>query len=209
MKIRMYFPAMQFWNAPNLLTTWSVVAGFVSIILLLHDKLSWSFTSYAITILLDRLDGVVARRFRQSSTFGEQLDSLADVINFCLYPPLYVGIFYGFTTLWMLPFLLVYLMAGIWRLAYFNISGMQQVDKSVYFKGVPTTVCASWFLIIFALLHVSKMNLDLQLMLLCLFFLLTAIFMVSAIPYPKNGFVTKLLYMLVPGSVLLVWFVQG
>ncbi|MCR8844555.1 CDP-alcohol phosphatidyltransferase family protein [Paenibacillus sp. SC116] len=205
MKIRTYFPAMQFWNVPNLLTTLSVMTGFISIVLLFNDKLTGAFTSYAITILLDRLDGVVARRFEQSSTFGQQLDSLADVINFCLYPPLYVGLFYGFTTLWMLPFLLLFLMAGIWRLAYFNISGMQQVDQNVYFKGIPTTVCASWFLITFALLHISKLNLDIKLIILCLFFLLTAIFMVSAIPYPKNGFATKLLYVLVPGSVILVW----
>ncbi|WP_036604997.1 CDP-alcohol phosphatidyltransferase family protein [Paenibacillus assamensis] len=209
MKIRNYFPAMQFSNVPNLLTTLSVMTGFISIAFLLNDKLNWAFTSYAITILLDRLDGVVARRFGQSSSFGQQLDSLADVINFCLYPPLYVGLFYGFTTLWMLPFLLLYLMAGVWRLAYFNISGMQQVDRGAYFKGIPTTVCASWFLITFALLHISKINLDIQRMLLCLFFLLTAIFMVSAIPYPKNGFATKLLYVLVPGSVLFVWLVQG
>lgn len=199
------FPALQYLNVPNGLTTISLITGFGSFILLLEHELAWAFTCYAVTILLDRMDGVAARRLGQASPIGGQLDSLADAVNFCLYPPLYVWLLTG-QVYWMLPILLIYVAAGIWRLAYFNIAGIQEgSERGGYFIGVPTTVCASWFVLLYSLLHIAAVDSTIKAIVLSLYFLLAALLMLSSIPYAKNGIATKLLYLLIPGSVILMW----
>nr|WP_246628335.1 CDP-alcohol phosphatidyltransferase family protein [Paenibacillus oenotherae] len=193
-------------NVPNGLTTLSIITGFASFILLVENALPWAFTCYAFTVLLDRMDGIAARRLGQSSPLGGQLDSLADAVNFCLYPPLFIWMLQE-QALPILPCLLLYVGAGVWRLAYFNIAGMEETERGAYFTGVPTTVCASWFIIVYALLHACGANSALQAIVWSVYFLLAAVLMLSSIPYAKNGIATKLLYLLIPGSVVLIWVV--
>jgi CDP-diacylglycerol--serine O-phosphatidyltransferase len=88
-------------------------------------------------VLLDSCDGSLARRWRVTSEFGAQLDSLADMTSFILAG---VGLIYSWarpaTPFW--PTLLicgVYALAGAVRLARFNTTPRD----SSYFQGIPTT----------------------------------------------------------------------
>ena len=75
---------------PNAITLSNLFLGFVSIVLIalsINSSNQYIITScYLILIaaFLDVLDGKVARKLNISSNFGKEIDSLADLISFCL-----------------------------------------------------------------------------------------------------------------------------
>ncbi len=91
--------------------------------------------------ILDGLDGRVARKLDVESPVGAQLDSLADFLNFCIAPALimYEWVFKDFYFFgWLVT--LIYLTAGAWRLARFNVmysEGAENVESN-YFIGMPS-----------------------------------------------------------------------
>ncbi len=199
-----FFPALQYVNLANSMTSFSLVLGFGSIVLLTRDAVTWSFICYALAILIDRLDGLVARRLGQSTPMGKELDSLADAINFCLYPPLFFWLA-AEPPIWTIPFLLAYLLSGVWRLGYFNIAGLQETNGQACFIGVPTTVCAGWFIVVNALLEMVHMSTIMDAAVMCCYFIVSASLMISSMSFAKNGVGIKLLYVLIPAALVILW----
>lgn len=147
---------------PNLFTLLNLVFGCLAIVAILQngiviqyaedgsqlidipEKIWLASLFIGLAAVVDFLDGFVARLFKAASEMGKQLDSLADVVSFCVAPSL---ILYQFlrmsmareedglnaSVIWLVPaFILA--AAGAWRLAKFNIDDSQ----SYGFKGVPT-----------------------------------------------------------------------
>ena len=71
---------------PNLLTTGSVLCGFLSIIYSFDNNIQIAANLIFASFVLDGLDGRVARITKTTSEFGAQYDSLADVISFGIAP---------------------------------------------------------------------------------------------------------------------------
>jgi CDP-diacylglycerol--serine O-phosphatidyltransferase len=122
----------------NLLTGLSLLCGFFSILLSLAGH--FNFSSYAIilSVVLDGLDGQIARKNKISSDFGKEFDSLVDVVSFGIAPVLL-----GYSLLYIhFRFLVgagsfIYLLSVVVRLAKYNIC---KSTKANYFIGLPTTV---------------------------------------------------------------------
>jgi len=95
-----------------------------------------------VAILLDSLDGLIARLTGTSSAFGLQLDSLADVVSFGLAPAI-LAFSWGISDFgregWAAGFMFV--CAAAMRLARFNIQSPTQADKR-YFVGLPAPAAA-------------------------------------------------------------------
>jgi CDP-diacylglycerol--serine O-phosphatidyltransferase len=95
-----------------------------------------------IAIVLDMLDGRIARLTGTASAFGLELDSLADVISFGVAPAV-LAFAWGLSELgrvgWAAGF--IYLSAAAMRLARFNIQSATQTDKR-YFVGMPSPPAA-------------------------------------------------------------------
>jgi CDP-diacylglycerol--serine O-phosphatidyltransferase len=93
-------------------------------------------------MVLDMLDGRLARLTNTTSAFGLEFDSLADVISFGLAPAV-LAFSWGLTELgrvgWAVGF--IYVTAAAMRLARFNIQSAAQLDKR-YFVGLPTPPAA-------------------------------------------------------------------
>jgi len=93
-----------------------------------------------IASLIDVFDGKVARRLGTSGDFGKELDSLADIISFCLAPSFLIFFYVYDIVLIGMPYLILIsslpLVCGAIRLARFNIR-FEQSDKS-YYLGLPT-----------------------------------------------------------------------
>src|SRR3712207_1726504 len=87
--------------------------------------------------LMDRYDGRVARYLNVSSEIGKQLDSLADLISFGVAPSILMYRMYDFSNmgLWGYIMLLVFPLAGAYRLARYNVTKFDGV-----FAGVPITI---------------------------------------------------------------------
>ena len=122
---------------PALFTTGNLFFGFWAIIKTLHGQYEHAAPMIGIAIVLDLLDGRIARMTGTTSEFGGELDSLADVISFGVAPAVLV-FSWGFDEAlrrpgWVIAFLFV--TCGALRLARFNVQ--RNVIDSRYFIGLP------------------------------------------------------------------------
>jgi CDP-diacylglycerol--serine O-phosphatidyltransferase len=92
--------------------------------------------------VLDSLDGKVARKLNISSEFGKEIDSLADLISFCLVPSFLIFVHYRliFPDIMNLPTLIFFssfpLILGSIRLAKYN--ALKEMRNSEKYLGLPT-----------------------------------------------------------------------
>ena len=75
---------------PNAFTTGNLFAGFYAIVMAMNGEFPWAAIAIFLAMFLDSLDGRVARLTNSQSTFGEQYDSLADMISFGAAPALVI-----------------------------------------------------------------------------------------------------------------------
>lgn len=127
---------------PNLFTTGALFAGFYAIISAMNSNFSAAAVAIFVAMILDGLDGRVARLTNTSSAFGEQYDSLSDMVSFGLAPALVMFI-WALSTLgklgWAAAF--VYAACAALRLARFNTQ-IGVVDKK-YFVGLASPPAAA------------------------------------------------------------------
>ncbi|TEU22013.1 MAG: CDP-diacylglycerol--serine O-phosphatidyltransferase [Gammaproteobacteria bacterium] len=127
---------------PNVLTTFGLFAGFFAVILATKGQYADAAIAIFVAMVFDGLDGRVARLTNTQSSFGEQYDSMADMLSFCVAPALLVY-FWQFSDIGKIGWLgaFVYTAAGALRLARFNTQiGVQ--DKR-YFQGLPSPAAAA------------------------------------------------------------------
>ena len=127
---------------PNVLTTFGLFAGFFAIILATKGQYADAAIAIFVAMLFDGLDGRVARLTNTQSSFGEQYDSMADMLSFCVAPALLVY-FWQFSDMGKIGWLgaFVYTAAGALRLARFNTQ--IGVDDKRYFQGLPSPAAAA------------------------------------------------------------------
>ena len=75
---------------PNAFTTGNLFDGFYAIVMAMNGEFQWAAIAIFLAMFLDSLDGRVARLTNSQSTFGEQYDSLADMISFGAAPALVI-----------------------------------------------------------------------------------------------------------------------
>ena len=123
---------------PNLITLVNLFFGFLSILNSYIANYSLACYFILLAAVLDSLDGKIARLFGVSTEFGKELDSLADLVSFCLAPSVLVYILYSQNMPGISGELIAAapLLLGVIRLAHYNIS--ENKDSS-YFEGLPTT----------------------------------------------------------------------
>jgi len=123
---------------PNLITLVNLFFGFLSILNSYIANYSLACYFILLAAVLDSLDGKIARLFGVSTEFGKELDSLADLVSFCLAPSVLVYILYSQNMPGISGELIAAapLLLGVIRLAHYNISENENIS---YFKGLPTT----------------------------------------------------------------------
>jgi CDP-diacylglycerol--serine O-phosphatidyltransferase len=167
---------------PSLLTTGNVFCGFYAFIAVFNDMFYTAAWAIVLAIIFDVLDGRVARLTNTTSEFGEQYDSLADIISFGMAPAFlaYAWVLKPYGRLgWMAAFL--FLLCGALRLTRFNIS--QPDVKSLHFVGLPIPGAAAVIAsIIIAFEDIFTTKLSPVIMVVVVYLL--AFLMVSNIKYP-------------------------
>ncbi|WP_313410514.1 CDP-diacylglycerol--serine O-phosphatidyltransferase [Stutzerimonas kunmingensis] len=174
---------------PNLFTTANLFAGFFSIITAINGNFYVAAATVFVAMVLDSLDGRVARLTNTQSAFGAEYDSLSDMVAFGLAPAVLayewalselgnVGLTVAF----------IYVACAALRLARFNTQ-IGKVDKR-WFIGLASPaaagVVAGWVWAVWALDEVGIRGVDLPLILVMLFALMVAaagLLMVSNIKY--------------------------
>ncbi len=127
---------------PNLFTTGAMFAGFYSITSALDGRFETSAISMFVAMILDGLDGRVARMTNTQSEFGVQYDSLSDMVSFGVAPGVVMYI-WAFGSLGKLGLFaaFVHTAGGALRLARFNTQ-VEIADRR-YFQGLPSPAAAA------------------------------------------------------------------
>ncbi len=164
----------------NFLTSLSLISGFTSIIFSLESHFTFASWAIIFSVVLDGLDGQVAKRNPVPSEFGKELDSLVDVISFGIAPSVlgYIFVYRNFY-IWETVVLFVYLFCSVLRLAKYNITPKEKLNN--YFYGLPTTVSGG-ILASFILIYRRYTQLPPPVLFLLLVIIM-AILMVSRIKY--------------------------
>jgi CDP-diacylglycerol---serine O-phosphatidyltransferase len=127
---------------PNLFTTAALFAGFYAIVQAMNGRFDQSAVAIFVAMVLDGLDGRVARLTKTQSAFGAEYDSLSDMVSFGAAPALVV---YEWSLRsmgklgWIAAF--IYVAGAALRLARFNT--MLEVADKRYFQGLPSPSAAA------------------------------------------------------------------
>ena len=129
---------------PNLITLSNLLGGCIAIVILVTGFLptEYAFLCILYSLIADFLDGLTARWLKAQSPIGLQLDSLADMVSFGLFPGLLIFYSFGFfgndpstleeNPINYLAFLIT--LGSAYRLAKFNVD----LEQTTYFKGLAT-----------------------------------------------------------------------
>lgn len=127
---------------PNLFTTGALFAGFFAIVQGMNGRFEMAAVAIFIAMVLDGLDGRVARMTNTQSAFGAEYDSLSDMVSFGVAPAL---VMYSFALKdmgklgWIAAF--VFCAGAALRLARFNT--MLAVQDKRWFMGLPSPAAAT------------------------------------------------------------------
>ena len=128
---------------PSLLTMGNMFCGYACVVYAMRGEYETAAPFIGFAIVLDMLDGRIARLTGTTSAFGVEFDSLADIISFGMAPAI-LSFQWGLSPLgrlgWAAGFLFV--AAAAMRLARFNIQASSGGDKR-YFAGMPSPAAAA------------------------------------------------------------------
>ncbi len=127
---------------PNLFTTGALFAGFYSIVASINHHFELAAIAIFVAMVLDGMDGRIARLTNTQSDFGVQYDSLSDMVSFGLAPALVMyqwALFDMGKPGWLAAF--IYTACAALRLSRFNTQANSQ-DKR-YFQGLPSPPAAA------------------------------------------------------------------
>ena len=127
---------------PNLFTLAALFGGFYAMVMAIDGRFENAAIGIFCAMVLDSLDGRIARMTNTQSAFGEQMDSLSDMVSFGAAPAL-IAYVWALSTLgrwgWIAAF--VYCSCAALRLARFNVN-TTVVDKR-FFQGLPSPAAAA------------------------------------------------------------------
>ena len=174
-------PKRSIYLLPSFFTVGNIFAGFFAVISTLHGNYGNAAVAIGIAVVLDGLDGRIARMTGETSDFGLQLDSLADVISFGIAPAVLIYS-WGFGDLGNLARLsaFFFLICGAMRLARFNL----QVQELKHFAGLPIPAGAGFIAAVVHLFKAAPESHLAQYSLVAVTYIL-GLLMVSTLRYPS------------------------
>lgn len=163
---------------PSIFTLANLLFGFIALIFTLDHKFNFAAGMILLSVLMDSMDGKVARKLSVSSDFGKELDSLSDLVSFGVAPAIltYSAFLRPTVGNWGILVAAVFALCGAIRLARFNV-----LNISTHFLGVPITFAGGFM----ALLVFFSSFIPWVLYPICLVVL--ALLMVSSFRVPKLG----------------------
>lgn len=172
---------------PNLVTLLALCAGLTAIRMAVEARYDLAVAALILAIILDGIDGHLARYFRATSRFGEQLDSLADFVDFGVAPAIVIFV-------WRLDELssfgwicaLVFAICAGLRLARFNTALLAEEPRPDwsrdFFVGVPAPAGAGLVLLPYFLERTVVSEHGIAAFVVAIYSIVIALLMVSRLP---------------------------
>ncbi|SHN82389.1 CDP-diacylglycerol--serine O-phosphatidyltransferase [Desulfitobacterium chlororespirans] len=163
---------------PSFFTLGNLFFGFLSLLWTMNGEYKMAAGFILLSVLMDSMDGKVARKLSVSSDFGKELDSLCDVVSFGVAPAIltYQLVLAAHMGVWGMLLAAAFALCGAVRLARFNV-----LNISTHFLGVPITFAGG----LMALMVLFYRNLPWLVFPVALAAL--AVLMVSTFKVPKLG----------------------
>lgn len=200
-----------FYDYTVILTYISLASSILGMISACYARIGWAIFFLGMSGLLDTFDGKVARtkknRTEDQKRFGIQIDSLCDIVCFGVCPVI-ICWFSGMQAPWEVSILISYCLAGLIRLAYYNVmeeKRQQETDeKRKYYQGLPITSIAVILPFLYAISNLCQDNFEIV---LSLAMLLTGLLFVLNFKFPKpNNKQLTVLIIVVAAVVLYLLF---
>ncbi|MGA0241716.1 MAG: CDP-alcohol phosphatidyltransferase family protein [Candidatus Marinamargulisbacteria bacterium] len=161
---------------PNSVSVMNILFGCMGIYFALNVEFRFSALFLVLCVVLDAVDGSIARRLNASTAFGARLDTCADFVSFGILPA--TIIFVHLKSLWLVGAValsVTYIIATGYRLRRFGSTG-----HANYFEGIPSPFAAS--IVVFSKISVLFNPLKIFVVIA----VLMAGLMVSRFPYPHR-----------------------
>ncbi len=147
---------------PTLCTLAAMLCGFFSLLLALEGKPYYLLSAQFIMLamILDGLDGVLARRLNGSSEFGAELDTYVDMTAFGLAPAvlIYQVTLQNYDVVWRVLMTSLVVLSGVVRLARFKVKDPERGQGG--YMSLPITACGGWVAIFVFLSETRSFSLD-------------------------------------------------
>jgi CDP-diacylglycerol--serine O-phosphatidyltransferase len=181
---------------PNTFTALNMIFGIVSI---LESRPLYAYYYLLFSLVLDNWDGLAARYFNAGSSFGEQFDSLSDLVSFGVAPAVLCYKFFSTDSLTVI--LIIYVLSIAIRLARFNTSKV----NSAFFEGLPSPASAAAIISYMFLCHAYQLHLSSTVH--YLYIGIISFLTISTIPFPAvfKKFFSKKIYMM---SVVICFYLS-
>lgn len=205
--MRKYF--IGFYRKCDFITMTSIISSLIGILCSIYSHYTYAVLCLIICGLCDAFDGKVARMHsysKEQKIYGQELDSLSDVIAFGVFPALLTCFLSQHLIVYILA--IIYVLFGVIRLAYFNMLVQVDSKNSKSFIGVPITTISIVYPLFFLILRF--LNFDLIEYILPVILLIQGISFIVRIKIPKYDFVkiiTKILAVVFSKYLMLFfWF---
>jgi len=170
-------------NIADILTFGTLLFAWLAIISLLNNIFELSLLLIFVSFALDIFDGVVARCLDNSSDLGRFLDGQVDTLVHLLFTALFIYKYFHLTDIISILILFIFLAAGIFRLARFNLVGFVKKNEATHYPGLPVFV--NNFLILILLFIFSFLSYPTFKLAVLLALGLISYLMVQKTPVPK------------------------
>lgn len=168
---------------PNTFTALNMACGFGAILFAFHGKFYQACMFIVLGAIFDSVDGRIARMTNTQSSFGEQFDSLSDLVSFGVSPA--IVYYFRFLSEAGRPGMVAcffFMLCGALRLARFNAN--IDKNKSDYFQGLPIPGGATAVISLIFLSFTFPVIVEYKAMTV-VYLLFYAALMVSNIPFPS------------------------
>ncbi len=188
-----------FYDYTVILTYLGFSSGMIGIFLAITGNTFWAVMCLMFSGLCDMFDGRVARtkkkRTNEERHFGIQLDSLSDLVCFGVLPAI-IGYSLGIKNTYLIPLIIIYPLAALIRLAYFNVLEITRNSSTPVkeYTGLPVTSSA----LIFPFLYIFRKFLGKYFVLIYgIFLFVVAILFISKIKVKKPGIKVMICFIIV------------
>ena len=196
-------------NIANLITLGNGLSGIFSIALSLKGEIVPAAHFIYLGMILDFLDGKVARMTQSSSIFGKYLDSFADFITFGLAPVFLIEMNdFNMHSMLIAFSLFFYCFCSVFRLIRFCMNSKDDLNDS--FCGLPTPASAGC--LVSYLLIIQNVRINISSTFLIILIITSSLLMISRVPYNNFSSILRcvpLQYKYLALPVCIVWLVTG
>jgi CDP-diacylglycerol--serine O-phosphatidyltransferase len=117
---------------PNIITLFGIIFGLAAVFYLNEKVFFLAFAFCIFGMICDMVDGPIARKYHSESKAGIYLDTLSDIILYLIFP----------IVLWSqdgisIFVLLLFFVAGFFRLMRFSVQGYEKQENTLYYRGMP------------------------------------------------------------------------